>query len=315
MFIKYLNHYFYSMDLSIPHLVAGDLIEIVAPAKAIEQEHVDFTKDFLENAGFRVRIGNHCLGRNNYFSGTVAERLSDFQSAIDDPEVKAILCARGGYGCVQLVDKIQWANMLRHPKWVIGFSDVTVFHQRLGKLGLQSIHATMPLNFSKNSPEALSTLISALKGEPYSIKSAPDDKNKLGVTEGILRGGNLSILYSLLGTDDQGDYSNSILFIEDLAEHIYHLDRMFFALEKSGVLNKIKGLIVGGMTDLKDTVPSFGASYQDVIRSHFEYRKIPICFDFPVGHVNDNRAMIVGAEVQLDVNEKGAKLDIARLSR
>lgn len=296
------------MDLSVPHLVSGDLIEIVAPAKAIEREHVHFTKNFLEKAGFRVRISEHCLGRNNYFSGTVAERLHDFQLAIDDPEVKAVLCARGGYGCVQLVDKVQWANMLRYPKWVIGFSDVTIFHQRLGKLGIQSIHGSMPLNFSNNSAEALSTLVSALKGESYSISSVSEERNRFGKCEGVLQGGNLSILYSLLGTNDQADYSNTILFIEDLAEQIYHLDRMFYALEKAGVLDKIKGLIVGGMTDLKDTIPPFGASYQDVILSHFEYRKIPICFNFPVGHISDNRALIVGAEVNLCVTETGAQL-------
>lgn len=297
------------MNPSIKPLIKGDLIEILAPAKAIEEQHVLFAKGFLENKGFKVRISEHCLGNENYFSGSIANRLSDFQNAIDDPEVKAILCARGGYGCVQLVDKVQWANCLRFPKWIVGFSDVSVFHQRMGTLGLKSIHGSMPLNFQNNSVEALNTMVSALIGESYSVKTNTDPKNKLGDAEGKLLGGNLSILFSLLGTNDQVDYSNSILFIEDLAEHIYHIDRMFYAFNKAGILDKIKGLVVGGMTDLKDTDTPFGMSYEDVILSHFEYKNIPICFNFPAGHIDDNRALVLGANVKLSVTKDSAQLD------
>lgn len=296
------------MNLSIDNLNKGDLIEILAPAKAIEKEHVDFAKNTLENLGFKVRISQHCLGQYNYFSGTISQRLSDFQKAIDDDEVKAILCARGGYGCVQLVDKIQWANMLRYPKWIIGFSDVTVFHQKLSAMGLKSVHATMPLNFAQNSKESISTLINAIKGDKYSITSEQNSFNRIGEAQGTLRGGNLSILFSLLGTDDHIEFEESILFVEDLAEQIYHLDRMFYAFAKAGILNRIKGLVIGGMTDMKDTAVPFGMSYEEVILSHFEYRKIPICFNFPAGHINDNRALIIGSEVVLNVDQKGAKL-------
>lgn len=296
------------MNLTIEDLKKGDLIEILAPAKAIEQEHVDFAKKTLEESGFRVRISDNCLGQHNYFSGTISERLSDFQRAIDDEEVKAILCARGGYGCVQLVDKIQWANMLRFPKWIIGFSDVTVFHQKLSAMGLKSIHATMPLNFSQNTDASISTLLNAIQGEPYCIETKPNQHNKLGETTGVLRGGNLSILFSLLGTDDHISFEDSILFIEDLAEQIYHLDRMFYAFAKAGILNRIKGLVIGGMTDMKDTAVPFGMTYEEVILSHFEYRKIPICFNFPAGHINDNRALIIGSEVAFNVDHEGVKL-------
>jgi len=296
------------MNLQVPSLVSGDLIEIVAPAKSIEKRHVDTAKSFLEDAGFRVRVSAHCLGEHNYFSGSTAERLNDFQKALDDPEVKAILCARGGYGCVQIVDKIQWANMVRYPKWVIGFSDVSIFHQRLGCMGVQSIHGTMPLNFSKNSTEALDTLVSALKGKPYEIHHHGSEKNKQGKASGLIQGGNLSILYSLLGTNDQIDFTNCILFIEDLAEPIYHIDRMFFSLEKSGVLDQIKGLVVGGMTDLKDTAVPLGKSYQEVILSHFDYRKIPICFNFPAGHIQDNRALVFGKHAEFVVGENEVTL-------
>lgn len=296
------------MNQTIAPLKKGDLIEILAPAKAIEERHVLFARDFLEGKGFRVRISEHCLDQENYFSGSIASRLHDFQKAIDDPDVKAILCARGGYGCVQLVDKLQWANMLRFPKWVIGFSDVTVFHQRMGTLGLKSIHGSMPLNFEKNTPEALETLIDALTGNSYYIETPSTPSNKIGTAEGKLLGGNLSILYSLIGTNDQVDFSGSILFIEDLAEQIYHIDRMFYALSKAGILDKLSGLIVGGMTDLRDTETPFGMRYEDVILSHFEYKNIPICFNFPAGHIDDNRALVMGADVNLSVTNETTRL-------
>ncbi len=296
------------MNQTIQPLQKGDLIEILAPAKAIEEAHVVFAKSFLEGKGFKVRISENCLGEDNYFSGSISERLSDFQNAVDDPEVKAIVCARGGYGCVQLVDKIQWANSLRYPKWIVGFSDVTVFHQRIGIMGMESIHGSMPLNFKKNSSDALQTLVHALTGNSYSIKVPSNSKNNLGEAKGRILGGNLSILYSLLGTNDGIDYSNSILFIEDLAEQIYHIDRMFYAFNKAGVLDQIKGLVVGGMTDLKDTATPFGMSYEDVILSHFEYRNIPICFNFPAGHIDDNRALILGKEASLSVQKEKVQL-------
>ena len=296
------------MNLIVPTLKPGDLIEILAPAKAIEENHILFAKDFFESKGFKVRISENCLGVENYFSGSVSQRLVDFQNALNDPDVKAIVCARGGYGCVQLVDKVQWANSLLTPKWIVGFSDVTVFHQRVNILGNNSIHGTMPLNFETNSPEALQTLVDALTGHPYSIVTSAHQKNTLGKAKGRLLGGNLSILYSLLGTNDQVDYSSSILFIEDVAEQIYHLDRMFYAFEKAGILDKINGLVIGGMTDFKDTATPFGMSYEEVILSHFEYRNIPVCFNFPAGHIDDNRALILGAGVTLSVQKEKVQL-------
>ena len=298
------------MKNTIPSLKKGDLIYITAPAKAIEKEYILFAKGFFEKQGFRVLISEHCLGAFNYFSGTDAERLADLQFGIDNPEVKAIFCARGGYGCIRIVDQIQWASMLREPKWLIGYSDITIFHQRLQRFELPSIHGTMPFNFEKNSPEALETLLKALMSEKYSISCANDKFNKLGTVQGKLVGGNLSILYSLLGTDDQIDYSDTILFIEDLAEHLYHIDRMLFAFEKAGVFNKIKGLIVGGMTDLQDTDTPFGQTIEEIILSHFQYRKIPIGFNFPSGHIPDNRSLVLGKISELVINESETILNI-----
>jgi muramoyltetrapeptide carboxypeptidase len=291
-----------------PTLKKGDLIYITAPAKATDTASVLYTKDFLEQKGFRVLLSEHCLGTYRYFSGTDEERTSDMQFGIDHPEVKAILCARGGYGCVRIVDQINWANMLREPRWVIGFSDITVFHHRLMKLGVQSIHGSMPLNFEKNSPEALDTMLGILQGATPEITCAGNEFNQQGEANGTLIGGNLSIVFSLLGTDDAYSFDDSILFLEDLAEQLYHLDRMFFALKKTGALGKIKGLIIGGMTDLEDTDNPTGLTIDEIVSHHFRYTKIPICYDFPIGHFSDNRSVIIGATVKLKVDETSTQL-------
>jgi len=296
------------MNLKIDKLKPGDLIEILAPAKAIEKKHVLNARKTMENLGFKVRISKHCTGSYNYFSGTINERLEDFQLAIDDNNVKAILCARGGYGCIQIVEKIEWANMLRNPKWVVGFSDVTVFHQKLCLLGLKSIHGTMPLNFSTNSPRSIETLFNALTGKPYKISCSETKYNKEGEAQGVLLGGNLSVIYSLLSSLKDFSFSNSILFIEDVSEPFYHLDRMFYALKAAGVLDRIKGLIIGGMTELKDSKPPFGLSYEEIILAHFEYSNVPVCFNFPAGHIKNNLALVFGSEVYLEITKKGTKL-------
>jgi muramoyltetrapeptide carboxypeptidase len=294
--------------MNVPQpLASGDLIYITAPAKAIEKEHVDFAVAFFENAGFRVLVSKNCLGQHHYFSGTDEERLEDLQYGIDHPEVKAIVCARGGYGCVRIVDRIQWASMLREPKWMVGFSDVTVFHQHLQRFNLPSIHGSMVLNFKDNSHEALNTLLMALKGESFSV-AATSNFNKSGSAEGTIVGGNLSIVYSLIGTNNQPDYSDKILFVEDLAEHLYHIDRMFYALNKSGISDKISGLVVGGMTELEDTATPFGMSVEEIILAHFQYRNIPIAFGFPAGHLNDNRALIIGKKVRFNVEGTTSEL-------
>ena len=296
------------MDTHSPPLLKGDLIAIVAPAKAIDSHLVIAAKHFFEENGYRITIGAHCVGSHHYFSGTDEERTEDFQKALDNPEVKAIICARGGYGCIRILDRINWASILRNPKWIVGFSDVTVFHQRLQKFELKSIHATMPLNFADNSQMALDSLLYALQGKQQEIKIHSNRNNKNGKAIGKLIGGNFSILYSMLGTNDQPDYTDCILFIEDLAEQLYHLDRMFYAFAKSGILNRINGLIVGGMSDMKDTATPIGISLHEIILSHFKYIKIPITFDFPAGHIEDNRALIFGTEVELDVTDVEVKL-------
>ena len=289
-------------------LKRGDLVYIVSPAKPIDKGSIDFAKTLLESWGLLVEFADHSLGNHNYFSGNDADRISDFQAAIDHEKAKAILCARGGYGCVRIVDELNWNNFEMNPKWMIGFSDITVMHHRTQRLAVMSMHATMPLNFKINTKEALATFRAALMGESFSIHVAPSSLNRLGKAKGRLLGGNLSIIYSLLGTDDAYDFNGSILFIEDLSEQLYHIDRMFFALEKAGVFKKVKALIIGGMTDLKDTTPSLGIRYEEIILEKLNGIDIPICFNFPTGHVEDNRAMIIGADAFIEVDAKGAKL-------
>ena len=280
----------------------GDLISILAPAKSIDKSIVDYAKDFLVQRGFEVNVSAHCTGRHHYYSGTDEERISDLQSAIDDSEVMAILCARGGYGSVRVFDRLDWTKFREQPKWIIGFSDITVFHHILQSMDIQSIHGTMPLNFESNSKEALQTMLMAAGGESFKIQVDSSEKNKEGSAKGELIGGNLSIIYSLLGSQYAFDFRNKILFIEDLSEQYYHIDRMLYALKLHGVFDQISGLVVGGMTDMKDTEVSFGKDVYDLVLEHLEGKQIPICFDFPCGHINDNRAMIVGADVFYQVS-------------
>ena len=181
-------------------------------------------------------------------------------------------------------------------------------HHRTQRLSIMSMHATMPLNFVINSTDALETFRAALFGESFSIETPAYSFNNTGTAKGRLVGGNLSIIYSLLGTADVYNFKDSVLFLEDLSEQLYHIDRMLFALKKAGVFDEIKGLVIGGMTDLKDTSPSFGMTYEDSILEKVKDKNIPICFNFPTGHIEDNRAMIIGAMVELEVNDQGGKL-------
>lgn len=292
-----------------PHLKPGDCVYITAPAKSIDQSAVDYAAHWLEKQGYRVQLSAHCVGQHHYFSGTDEQRRDDMQRAIDDPEIKAIWCARGGYGSVRIVDQLNWETFFAQPKWLIGFSDITVFHQHLQKNKVCSIHATMPLNVASNSNESLDSLVAVLNGHPRGLQAKPNTNNILGSAEGGLIGGNLSVLCSLIGTDAQPDFTGKILFIEDLAEHLYQIDRMMYSLKKSGILKLVSAVVVGGMTDLKDTSPPFGLKYEQIIREHVEQLGIPIAFDFPAGHINDNQALLLGAGYSLNVDATGVRLE------
>lgn len=278
-------------------------IRIVSPAKSIEKRHVLYAQSWLEQKDFDVSIGKNALGEYNYFSGTDEQRLDDFQDAIDS-DVDVILCARGGYGSVRIVDQIDWTNFYKKPKLICGYSDVTVFHNRINKMGFSSIHSTAPLNFEENSAESLDSLINLISGKLNDFKIEHHELNKMGQTEAEVVGGNLAILSTLSGTDDDLNTENKILFIEDIGEAVYSIDRMMWQLKKSGKLAKIKGLIVGGLTAMKDSAVPFGNTAEEVIADAVKSYEYPVCFNFPAGHVNDNRAILFGKLARLDVQNE-----------
>ena len=296
------------MQLHPAPLVPGDLIYICAPAKAIEEETVLFAKNWLEDKGYRVEVSPNCLGSHGYFSGTVYERTADFQAGLDREDVKAILCARGGYGSIQLMEHLQWAGFLREPKWIAGFSDITVFHQYLALSEVPSIHSTMPLNFEANTPESLETLLAAWSGVSYEITANGHDKNKEGEVEAEVIGGNLSILYSLLGSKQRPSYKGKILYIEDVGEQAYAIDRMLFAFKDAGIWDEVSGLIVGSFTSIGETQNPTNLDYKTTLLEHFQFRNIPIAFDFRAGHQDDNCAIKLGTVACLKVTKNVTKL-------
>lgn len=296
--------YLCSMSKRIEALKKNDLIRFVAPAKAIDAKLVENAKTFFEEYGFRVAIGKHTLKQFSYLSGSDSQRLEDMQEALDDPDCKAILCVRGGYGSIRIVDKINWAGFIQQPKWLIGFSDITVFHHQIQLYGLPSIHASMPLNFMDNTPLALSSLLRAFKGQKIEYSyNAHDSYFKPGLAKGRLVGGNLAIVHALLGTSKRLDFNGSILFLEDVGEYIYALDRMLYSLELAGVFDEISGLIIGGMTNISDTNPPLGYDLVDIIREKTWFRSFPVCMNFPAGHIDDNRALVLGEPAILEVGD------------
>jgi muramoyltetrapeptide carboxypeptidase len=291
-----------------PFLQPGDTIYITAPAKAIEESVVLEAKKTLETWGLNVRVAPHCLGRAAYFSGTDAERLADFQHGLDDPSIKAILCARGGYGCVRIVEELDWTAFQQNPKWIVGFSDVTVFHQKINQLGVESIHGIMPLGFTEGSMEAKETLHKALFGESIILEASPVKENCMGTAKGSLIGGNMTIIYSLIGTELSYTFKNKILFIEDIGEHIYKVDRMLHAFKLAGIFNQISGLILGGFTEMEDTDVPFGKTIEELISEQVVNLGIPVAFNVPIGHIPDNQAVVVGRTVTLTVTQTKSTL-------
>lgn len=291
-----------------PVLRPGDTIALVSPAKAIEPELIQTAASFFEDKGFRVLIGAHAAGSWNYFSGTDEARTQDLQWAIDHPEVKAIICNRGGYGALRVLQQVQWANFLREPRWLAGFSDITNFHAQGLKLGVETIHSTMPLNFAENTPRSLESLLDVLQHGHTHLEWKTTHSGKNGSATGRVIGGNLSILYSLLGTPLCPSFQDAILFIEDVGEQWYHVDRMFQSMKLAGVFNEIAGLVVGGMTDMKDTAVPTGYSLEGLVHEMVQFRQIPVAFDAPIGHQNDNQAVIVGRIGHLIVSDQQSTL-------
>ena len=285
-----------------PFLKQGDKVAIVSTARKITKDELSFAADILKKWGLEVSFGEHLFEKDNQFAGNDEMRTSDFQKALDNDSVKAIICARGGYGTVRIVDALDFSKFVKTPKWLVGYSDVTVMHSHISNnLGIQTIHGTMPINFETNTQEALSSLQKALFGKQLTYEFFPHKLNRNGTCQGELIGGNLSILYSLIGSSSDVDTKGKILFIEDLDEYIYHIDRMMQNLKRSGKLSNLAGLIVGAMSDMNDNAVPFGRTAEEIILgavSEFDY---PVCFRFPIGHIDDNRAIIVNKKANLVV--------------
>lgn len=290
-----------------PYLKRGDKIAILAPARSITFEEVHPAMKLFQKWGLEVVLGSYIFNRENQLAGSDAQRAKDFQTMLDDASIRAIICARGGYGVVRIIDRLDFSKFLRYPKWIVGYSDITVLHSHIHRhFGIETLHATMPLNMQENRHGSITveSMRKALFGEEivYSKRLGPLDRT--GAGEGILTGGNLSILYSLMGSHSQTDTRGKILFLEDIDEYLYHIDRMMMNLKRAKVLNELKGLIVGSMHDMKDNVIPFGFTANQIIANAVKEYRYPVCYDFPSGHGPENLALILGRNVRFIVDEE-----------
>lgn len=284
-----------------PYLKKGDTIAIVATARKNIDDNLKFATDLLNSWGLNVKIGSTIGLDLDQLAGTDAQRAKDFQDQMDNSNIKAIWCVRGGYGTVRMIDLLDFTKFKLSPKWIIGFSDVTVLHNHLNTMGFKSIHGIMPVS-SKATEDAKETLRISLFGEKLKYEIDTHPMNKMGKASGELVGGNLSILYSLMGSKSAINCDNKILFIEDLDEYLYHIDRMMMNLSRNGCLESIKGIIVGAMTKMKDNDIPWGKDALQIIEDVTKRYDIPIIYDFPAGHISDNRALIMGNKVLINVD-------------
>jgi muramoyltetrapeptide carboxypeptidase len=288
-------------------LKKGDKIAIVSIAGKIAEVKILNAIKFYESWGLDIVLGKSVVAEFNQFAGTDEQRIADFQKMLNDNSIKAIFSSRGGYGSARILDKIDWKNFIQNPKWIVGYSDITAVHAVVNKFGIASIHGNMPTNFPEFPVEDNATKLikSCLFGEKLNFEFNSNKLNKTGNAKGILIGGNLSILYSLRGTKFDVDYSNKILFIEDLNEYLYHLDRMMMNFKLGGIFSQISGLIVGAFSDMKDSQTPFGKNANEIIFDFVKDLNIPVCFDFSAGHIKENNPLILGNEIELIVeNEK-----------
>ncbi|MEZ4787112.1 MAG: LD-carboxypeptidase [Flavobacterium haoranii] len=291
-----------------PYLKKGDTVAIVCTARKFFPEDAKPAIELLESWGLKVKLGS-TIGKDScQLGGTDIERAVDLQEQIDNPNIKAIWCARGGYGTVRIIDSIDFSSMKKHPKWIMGFSDVTVLHSHLNTLRIATLHSIMPFTVPRAPEEVKETLRKALFGEPISYDIPSVSHNRNGKAKGELVGGNISILYSLLGSKSSINTKDKVLFIEDLDEYLYHIDRMMYNLKRNGYFENVKGIIVGSMTDMHDNEIPFGQNEVQIINEITKEYNIPIAFDFPAGHQKDNRTLILGSQVEFEVNDKEVKL-------
>ncbi len=291
-----------------PSLQKGDTIAIVATARKNIDDNLKPAIDLLHGWGLEVVIGKSIGLDDNQLAGTDAQRAEDFQQQLDNPNIKAIWCVRGGYGTVRIIDLLDFTQFKQNPKWIIGFSDVTVIHSYVNLLNIASIHAAMPVTIGKASVESIESLRKSLFGESLNYEIPFDAANRLGNAKGEIVGGNLSILYSLMGSNAQIDCKGKILFIEDLDEYLYHIDRMMMSLKRCGCFDGLNGLIVGTMTKMRDNDIPWGKNANQIIADVTKEYSFPILYNFPAGHFHDNRALIFGKQVSLELNAITSKV-------
>lgn len=309
-FVRQDQHKPHSMPfIKPPYLKKGDTIMIVAPAGFVpDSTEIDPGIALAKSWGLEVIVGKNAFKKHNHFAGTDAERQSDLQLALNDKKIKAIWCSRGGYGTVRIIDQLDFTTFEQHPKWVVGYSDITTLHTTIHNLGFATIHATMPGGMKRASDEAKQTLYKALFGYGYGFEIPTNPLNKKGTASGILIGGNLSIVNSMIGSVSEVHLYDKILFLEDVGEDLYRIDRMMYTLKRTGALKNLKGLIVGDFDyDVeKDTL--FGGTHREIILNAVKEYNYPVIFDFPAGHVRDNRSLIFGKEIHIEVNETISKI-------
>jgi muramoyltetrapeptide carboxypeptidase len=290
-----------------PFLKTGDTVAIVAPAGILKnrEETIEKAKSVLISWGLNVVLGKNVFNQNNHFAGTDEERLQDFQEALDNPTVKAIWAARGGYGSVRILDKINLSKFKKKPKWIVGYSDITAFHNHVNNLGFETLHAMMPTSLEEKPEEIIETIASfknALFGEKLSYEIPSSTYNRNGKISGEIVGGNLSILMSMLGSKSQLKTDGKILFIEEIGEYEYAIDRMLQSLKRAGYFNNLKGVVLGNFSKIRKNPTAWGSTIEELILAVLP-KEIPVLFDFPAGHEADNRALFFGRKVEIHIQK------------
>ncbi|MGI4833117.1 MAG: S66 peptidase family protein [Janthinobacterium lividum] len=296
-------------SLAPPPLQPGQRVALVATARKITAAEVDCAAQTLTDWGLEVVLGSSIGAASHQFAGADAERRRDLQRQLDDPSIRAIMCARGGYGTARLVDELDFSAFAASPKWLAGFSDITVLNCHLLRLGYQSIHGVMPVLFGQaEGAGAVASLRAALGGAPLACAAPAHPLNRPGTTQGELVGGNLSLLHTLTGTRSQVDFAGRILFLEDLDEYLYHIDRMLLHLHRSGQLARLAGLAVGHFSQMRDNLIPFGHSAYEIIDHYAQRYGFPVGYSFPIGHEPSNHAVVVGRPATLTVAATGSQL-------
>ena len=294
-----------------PYLKKGDTIGIVCPSGYMPAENAETCIKTLESWGYKVKVGSTLGSQFNYFSGTDKQRTQDLQKMLDDTNIKAILCGRGGYGLSRIIDKLNFQKFKNNPKWIIGFSDITILHAHIFQhYQIASLHAPMAAAFNDGGykNEYITSLKNALNGVATNYTCATHAMNKIGSGEGELIGGNLSLIAHLVGTHSSYKTRHKILFLEDVGEYLYNIDRMMIQLDRAELFKHLQGLIIGGFSDMKDTTTPFGMDILTIINQHVKDYKFPICFNFPVSHEPENFALKIGVKHELKVGKEVVSL-------